>query len=164
MTTATIQSCDTTYPIDPITAILCALSPQFTALLTARKGRKAACNEIDVAGLACEIETGDEVSIGIDLPTKGISIGIAFDGDDLPRFGLRYDGKNGDLFDELVEKSKTAKVVSDLVEVPDELAVLRDVPVRYYDCEYPKWDGWCSISFHMDAVAIGAQPALKMAA
>lgn len=148
ITTVTVYGTET--PLDAISLAMLAASPELLEIV-AENG--AGYETIDVGGIECEIEYGDEFHLGIEL-TDGFSVDISHIGETTPMVGLRYDGKNGDLVDRMQEKSKTAKTLGDLVDLPEVLAPFADLAAVLDDSEGPTWDGWYSMSWRLSGEAL----------
>ena len=158
ITSMTIRGIET--PLDAITIAMLAASQDMT--------RYAAAGEhgfltYEVEGLECEIETGQEVHLSIELEDD-LSISISYIGEKTPMIDLRYDGKNGDLVDCMREKSKTAKTLGELVTLPQILAPFASLSAALDEFEGPHWDGWCSMTWTLSGDALALQPGNAKAA
>tara|TARA_B100000929_G_scaffold250924_1_gene210721 strand:+ start:3048 stop:3551 length:504 start_codon:yes stop_codon:yes gene_type:complete len=107
----------------------------------------------EVEGLECEIETGQEFHLSIELE-DGLAVSVSHIGEKTPMIDLRYDGKNGDLVDRMREKSKTAKTLGELVTLPQILAPFAGLSAVLDDFEGPDWDGWCSMTWTLSGDAL----------
>ena len=113
----------------------------------------------EVAGLECEIETGGELPLSLDIDS-GLSISTAYvDGID-PIIDLRYDGRNGDLVERLLEKSEDPVTLGEMTALPDILAPFAGLIATLEDSDGPTWDGWYSINWKLSGD--GLLPALDL--
>ena len=153
MTENTITSVtvyDTETPLDAISLAMINASPELLEIV-AENG--SGYETIDVGGIECEIEYGEEFHLGIDLQ-EGLSVSISHIGNETPLIDLRYDGKNGDLVDRMQEKSKTARTLGELVDLPEALAPFAGLAAVLEDSEGPTWDGWYSMCWRLSGEAL----------
>lgn len=149
-TTSSVTVWGTETPLDAISLAMLAASPEIHEIVFENG---AGLETIDVGGVECEIEYGEEFHLGIEL-TDGLSVAISHIGETTPMVDLRYDGKNGDLVGRMQEKSKTARTLGELVDLPEVLAPFADLAAVLDDAEGPTWDGWYSMSWRLSGEAL----------
>lgn len=153
ITTVTVWGTET--PLDAISIAMLAASEDLRRFAVADEHGFLT---YEVEGLECEIETGQEFHLSIELG-DGLAVSVSHIGEKTPMIDLRYDGKNGDLVDRMQEKSKTAKTLGELVDLPQILAPFAGLCAVLDDFEGPDWDGWCSMTWTLSGDALQPEAA-----
>ena len=149
-TVTTVTLYDQTQQLDGISIAIVNASPKFAKLLASGKfGR-----ETDkINGLNASLDIGDdgEMHLSIKL-SKGVKLQSWYSCDE-PMVTLRYDGKNGDKVDEMLDAE--VKKLGQMAVLPAFLEAFQDLDAECDDRNGPDWEGWQSVSFTLKGDALG---------